>query len=106
MERMDSFRDRFGANWLQYKWHLDMEEQAGNHSPSRSLTPDSLGSSGGISEQSKNTVKEQKAFDAEEEKELEMSSAEAVVDVFKAEVETHGLVANEDNELEEKMEGK
>ncbi|KAJ6665574.1 hypothetical protein lerEdw1_003417 [Lerista edwardsae] len=104
MERMDSFRDRFGANWLQYRWHLETEGQAGNHSPSRSPTTDSLDSSGGVSEQSKNTVQEQKVLDAEEEKELEMPQAEAVMEVLKAEVETNGLAGKEDKDQEEKME--
>lgn len=105
MERMDSFRDRFGANWLQYRWHLETEGQAGNHTPSRSPTTDSLGSSGEVSEQSKNTVQEQKALDAEEEKELEIPQAEAVVEVLKAEVETNGLTVKDDKDQEDKMEG-
>lgn len=106
MERMDSFRDRFGANWLQYRWHLETEGQAGNHSPSRSPTTDSLGSSGVVSEQSKNMVQEQKELVAEEEKQLEMPQGEAVVEVLRAEVETIGLTAKEDKDLEEKVEGK
>ncbi|XP_066487598.1 serine/threonine-protein kinase 11-interacting protein [Tiliqua scincoides] len=104
MERMDSFRDRFGANWLQYRWHLETEGQAGNHSPSRSPTTDSLGSSGVVSEQSKNMVQEQKELVAEEEKQLEMPQGEAVVEVLRAEVETNGLAAKEDKDLEEKVE--
>uniref|UniRef100_A0A8D0G9K5 Serine/threonine-protein kinase 11-interacting protein n=1 Tax=Sphenodon punctatus TaxID=8508 RepID=A0A8D0G9K5_SPHPU len=29
MEALDSFRDRFGADWLQYKRHLETQEQGG-----------------------------------------------------------------------------
>ncbi|XP_062972901.1 serine/threonine-protein kinase 11-interacting protein [Elgaria multicarinata webbii] len=105
MERMDSFRDRFGEHWLQYRRHLEADGQAGGITPSGSPTVGSLSSSAGASEQSRSPAPEQRILDAAEEKELALPPAEVMVDGLKAIVETEGLeAAKEDNDQEENLE--
>uniref|UniRef100_A0A803SPF4 Serine/threonine-protein kinase 11-interacting protein n=1 Tax=Anolis carolinensis TaxID=28377 RepID=A0A803SPF4_ANOCA len=58
MERMDSFRDRFGAHWLQYRRHLEADGQAGPATPSGSPTVESPGNTSEASEQSESLVPE------------------------------------------------
>ncbi|XP_053102711.1 serine/threonine-protein kinase 11-interacting protein isoform X2 [Hemicordylus capensis] len=104
MERMDSFRERFGPHWLQYRRHLEAEGQAGPITPSQSPTTDSLGSSNGASEQSKNRVQEQKIPDVVKGKEVELPQAEVVVEGLQTVVETNGLAVKEEKDQEEKLE--
>ncbi|XP_061465415.1 serine/threonine-protein kinase 11-interacting protein isoform X2 [Rhineura floridana] len=104
MERMDSFRDRFGTHWLQYRRHLEVDGQVGPITPSGSPTVESLGSSGGASEQSKSTVEEEKIPEAAERKELELPLDEDLVEGLQAIAETDGLPVKEDKDQEEKLE--
>ncbi|XP_054827783.1 serine/threonine-protein kinase 11-interacting protein [Eublepharis macularius] len=104
MERMDSFRDRFGTHWLQYRRHLEAQGQAGPSTPSGSPTTDSLGSSAEVSEQNKSPLQEQKTAEAEEGKEPELPHAEVVVESVKAVVETDCLASTEERDEEEKPE--
>ncbi|XP_077176951.1 serine/threonine-protein kinase 11-interacting protein isoform X2 [Paroedura picta] len=99
MERMDSFRDRFGAHWLQYRRHLEAG-QTGPSTPSGSPTTDSLGSSAETSEQINSTVAEQEIDDAARGKELELPHAEAVP----AAEETDCSASMEESEEEERPE--
>nr|XP_056707007.1 serine/threonine-protein kinase 11-interacting protein [Euleptes europaea] len=103
MERMDSFRDRFGAHWLQYRWHLEAG-QGRPSTPSDSPTTDSLGCSTEASEQIKSTVLEQKIADAAEGKELELPNAEVVVEGVTAVVETDCSASTEERDEEERPE--
>uniref|UniRef100_A0A6J0TKY7 Serine/threonine-protein kinase 11-interacting protein n=1 Tax=Pogona vitticeps TaxID=103695 RepID=A0A6J0TKY7_9SAUR len=101
MERMDSFRDRFGARWLQYTQHLEADGEARLITRSGSPT---IGSSGGSSDHSKSAETEQDVSDAAGRKELELPQTRPVVESLKAKVEADGLAANEDKEQEEKLE--
>ncbi|XP_015270004.1 PREDICTED: serine/threonine-protein kinase 11-interacting protein [Gekko japonicus] len=93
MERMDSFRDRFGAHWLQYRWHLE----AGQTGPS---TPSGSPTAAEASEQIKSTVVEQEIVDAAEGMELERPHVEAAP----AAVDTDCLASVEERDEEEKPE--
>ncbi|KAM6461212.1 serine/threonine-protein kinase 11-interacting protein isoform 1-T1 [Liasis olivaceus] len=104
MERMDNVRDRFGANWLLYRRHLEADGPTRSTIHSSSPTGDSLGSSGGTSEQSKSTMQEQKLPDAAEGKELELPDPEIVVENPKATAERDRSIANEDKDQEEILE--
>ncbi|XP_044293983.1 serine/threonine-protein kinase 11-interacting protein [Varanus komodoensis] len=105
MERMDSFRDRFGEHWLQYRRHLEASGQAGPITPSGSPTVEYLSSSGGTSEHSKSPVLEQKTLEDAEGKEPELLLTEVGPEGLKETVETEELVAtNEDKDQEEKLE--
>ncbi|XP_060118810.1 serine/threonine-protein kinase 11-interacting protein isoform X2 [Heteronotia binoei] len=99
MERMDSFRDRFGAHWLQYRRHLEAG-QTGPSTPSSSPTTDSMGSSAEASEQIKSTAAEQEIADVAEGKELELPHAEAIP----AAVETDCSASIEERDEEERPE--
>ncbi|XP_007438479.1 serine/threonine-protein kinase 11-interacting protein-like [Python bivittatus] len=106
MERMDNVRDRFGANWLLYRRHLEADGPRRSTVHSSSPTGDFLGSSGGTSEKSKSTMQEQKLPDAAEGKELEPPDPEIVVENPKATAERDRSIANEDKDQEEILEGK
>ncbi|KAL8182977.1 UNVERIFIED_CONTAM: hypothetical protein K2H54_010421 [Gekko kuhli] len=99
MERMDSFRDRFGAHWLQYRRHLEAG-QTGPSTPSGSPATDSLGSSAGASEQIKSTAVEQETADAAGGMELGLPHAEAVP----AAAETDCSTSIEEGDEEERPE--
>uniref|UniRef100_A0A803T4V1 Serine/threonine-protein kinase 11-interacting protein n=1 Tax=Anolis carolinensis TaxID=28377 RepID=A0A803T4V1_ANOCA len=81
MERMDSFRDRFGAHWLQYRRHLEADGQAGPATPSGSPTVESPGNTSEASEQSESLVPEKIPDTAEgKDQDLDLLQAENVVE--------------------------
>lgn len=101
MERMDSFRDRFGEHWLQYRRHLETGHTAPS-TPSCSPTTDSLGSSAEASGQMTIIKAEQERGGAAEGKEVELPEAEAVP----AAVETDCSASIDERDEEERPEGK
>lgn len=104
---MDSFRDRFGAHWLQYRRHLEVQGQALSITPSGSPTAESLSSSAGTSEQNKSTEQglEEKTSVPEGE-DWELPQAGIAADSFKAVMETDGPAAREERDQDDKLEGK
>uniref|UniRef100_G1KPT1 Serine/threonine-protein kinase 11-interacting protein n=1 Tax=Anolis carolinensis TaxID=28377 RepID=G1KPT1_ANOCA len=107
MERMDSFRDRFGAHWLQYRRHLEADGQAGPATPSGSPTVESPGNTSEASEQSESLVPEKIPDTAEgKDQDLDLLQAENVVEDPKATAVTDVPAAKEDKEQEKKLEGK
>lgn len=106
MERMDNVRDRFGANWLQYRRHLEADGPTQSTVHSSSPTGDSLDSSGGTSEQKKSTMQEQKLPDAAEGEDPDLPDSEIAVENPKATTEKDRSIAKEDKDQEEILEGK
>ncbi|XP_062823297.1 serine/threonine-protein kinase 11-interacting protein isoform X2 [Anolis carolinensis] len=105
MERMDSFRDRFGAHWLQYRRHLEADGQAGPATPSGSPTVESPGNTSEASEQSESLVPEKIPDTAEgKDQDLDLLQAENVVEDPKATAVTDVPAAKEDKEQEKKLE--
>ncbi|XP_063145036.1 serine/threonine-protein kinase 11-interacting protein isoform X2 [Candoia aspera] len=104
MERMDNVRDRFGANWLQYRRHLEADGPTRPTVHSSSPTGDSLSSSGGTPEQSKSTMLERKPPDAAEGKEPELPDPETGVESPKTTAEKDRSIAKEDKDQEEILE--
>ncbi|XP_042323994.1 serine/threonine-protein kinase 11-interacting protein isoform X2 [Sceloporus undulatus] len=97
MERMDSFRDRFGAHWLQYRRHLEADGQAGLLTPSGSPTVESPDSTSEASEQSESQVPED-IPDTAERKDLDLMQVDNVVECLKAKTEVDVLAAKEQEE--------
>lgn len=106
IERMDNVRDRFGANWLQYRRHLEADGPTKSTVHSSSPTENSLESSGGAAEQNKSTLQEQTLPDAAEGKDPELLDSEIGVESPKATAEKDRSIANEDKDQEEILEGK
>nr|XP_060628749.1 serine/threonine-protein kinase 11-interacting protein isoform X2 [Anolis sagrei ordinatus] len=105
MERMDSFRDRFGAHWLQYRRHLEADGQAGPATPSGSPTVESPGNTSEASEQSESLVPEKIPDTAEgKDQDLDLLQEENVVECPRATTGTDVPAAKEDKEQEEKLE--
>ncbi|XP_033015682.1 serine/threonine-protein kinase 11-interacting protein [Lacerta agilis] len=104
MERMDSFRDRFGTRWLQYRRHLEADGQAATITPSGSPTVEYQASSGEAFQQSKNSVEEQKVPEATEENEPELPMPEILAEGPQAVVETEKMPVKEDKGQKEKPE--
>ncbi|XP_039210319.1 serine/threonine-protein kinase 11-interacting protein isoform X1 [Crotalus tigris] len=104
IEHMDNVRDRFGANWLQYRRYLEADGPTKSTVHSSSPTGNSLESSGGVSEQNKSTMQEQNLPDAVEGKDPELLDSETGVESPKATAEKDRSIAKEDKDQEEILE--
>ncbi|KAL7991896.1 hypothetical protein Chor_016152 [Crotalus horridus] len=104
IEHMDNVRDRFGANWLQYRRYLEADGPTKSTVHSSSPTGNSLESSGGVSEQNKSTMQEQNLPDAVEGKDPELLDSEIGVESPKATAEKDRSIAKEDKDQEEILE--
>ncbi|KAK9410411.1 STK11IP: Serine/threonine kinase 11 interacting protein [Crotalus adamanteus] len=104
IEHMDNVRDRFGANWLQYRRYLEADGPTKSTVHSSSPTGNSLESSGGVSEQNKSTLQEQNLPDAVEGKDPELLDSEIGVESPKATAEKDRSIAKEDKDQEEILE--
>uniref|UniRef100_A0A8C4WP84 Serine/threonine-protein kinase 11-interacting protein n=1 Tax=Gopherus evgoodei TaxID=1825980 RepID=A0A8C4WP84_9SAUR len=112
MERMDAFRDHFGADWLQYKRQL---EEHGREGPVISLScpaKEVPGSLPGTDTPSKSTTQEQETpsgllrdtflpLDSMREEEKESQLEESLGESQKGEMEADELVAQEEEEKPE-----
>lgn len=115
MKRLDSFRDRFGVDWLQYKRHLEENDQEPIICRSRSAdeivgrpAAVHLQSESSDPEQGKPQVSQKESSspldDAEKEEEPEVQLDEPVEEEQREEEEADELMLGE--EEEEKPEGK
>ncbi|XP_050825603.1 serine/threonine-protein kinase 11-interacting protein isoform X1 [Gopherus flavomarginatus] len=112
MERMDAFRDHFGADWLQYKRQL---EEHGREGPVISLScpaKEVPGSLPGTDTPSKSTTQEQETpsellrdtflpLDSMREEEKESQLEESLRESQKGEMEADEVVAQEEEEKPE-----
>uniref|UniRef100_A0A8C8S9V1 Serine/threonine-protein kinase 11-interacting protein n=1 Tax=Pelusios castaneus TaxID=367368 RepID=A0A8C8S9V1_9SAUR len=114
MERMDAFRDHYGADWLQYKRHLEGHDRGGPVGSLSCLEKGAQGSLAGTETLAENTPQEQGTpvgplMDAslpshsmgEEEQEPEYQLEESLGDGQKSEMDADELVAQEDDEKAE-----
>ncbi|NXJ73949.1 S11IP protein, partial [Trogon melanurus] len=109
MQRLDSFRDRFGVDWLQYKRHLEEHDQVPVICRSRSADEIAgrpaemdLQSESSDAEQGKPQVSQKESSpplnDTEKEEELEVQLDEPVEEEQRGEEEADELMLGEEEE--------